>query len=87
MLQIWPTSNSYVPMILLGEVKRAIGVGQVIESRVPEFNPGDFVQGWWGWQDYIATASRVPKDCADAAGYSGGAPLPCSGEHRQPGGA
>jgi NADPH-dependent curcumin reductase len=54
----WMSRDSYVPMIPLGEVMRAIGVGQVIESRVPEFKRGDFVQGWWGWQDYVATDGR-----------------------------
>jgi NADPH-dependent curcumin reductase len=54
----WMSRDSYVPMIPLGEVMRAIGIGQVIESRVFEFKPGDFVQGWWGWQDYVATDGR-----------------------------
>jgi NADPH-dependent curcumin reductase CurA len=54
----WMARDSYVPMVRLGEVMRASGVGQVIESRHPEFKPGDVVQGWFGWQDYIATDGR-----------------------------
>ncbi len=54
----WMARDSYVPMIPLGEVMRAIGVGQVVESRHHDFKPGDLVQGWWGWQDYVATDGR-----------------------------
>jgi len=54
----WMSRDSYVPMIPLGEVMRAVGVGQVIESRHPDFKPGDLVQGGFGWQDYIATDGR-----------------------------
>lgn len=45
----------YIPIIPLGEVMRAASVGQVIESRHPDYKPGQFVQGALGWQDYIAT--------------------------------
>jgi NADPH-dependent curcumin reductase CurA len=47
---------SYIPPVQIGDVMRAGGVGQVVESRHPDFNPGDFVQGGFGWQDYIATS-------------------------------
>ena len=47
-----------MPMVPLGEVMRAFGVGQVIESHHPEFKPGDLVQGWFGWQDFAASDSR-----------------------------
>jgi hypothetical protein len=51
----WMARDSYVPMIPLGEVMRAGSVGQVVESHHPEFKPGDLVQGWFGWQDFVAT--------------------------------
>jgi len=54
----WMVLDSYVPKIPLGEVMRAFGVGQVIQSRHPDFKPGEFVQGGFGWQDYIATDGR-----------------------------
>jgi NADPH-dependent curcumin reductase CurA len=47
---------SYIPPVQIGEVMRAAGVGQVVESRHPDFNPGDFVHGIFGWQDYRATS-------------------------------
>jgi len=59
---------SYIPPVGLGEVMRAGGVGQVVESRAPELQVGDFVQGMFGWQDYaiaarggIMSATVLPK--------------------------
>jgi NADPH-dependent curcumin reductase len=51
----WMTRDTYVPMIPLGEVMRAASVGQVIQSKHSGYKPGEFVQGAFGWQDYIAT--------------------------------
>ena len=38
-----------------GEVMSSIAVSEVIESRHPEFNPGDIVHGHVGWEDYSLT--------------------------------
>jgi len=43
---------SYIPPVQLGEVMRAVGVGEIIESRNSDFSVGDRVQGAFGWQDY-----------------------------------
>ena len=51
----WMTMDSYVPMIPLGEVMRAGSVGQIMQSRRPDFAVGDLVQGAFGWQDYAVT--------------------------------
>ena len=49
----WMTENpDYVPPIPVGEVMRASAIGQVVESNHPNFVRGDFVSGWFGWQDY-----------------------------------
>jgi NADPH-dependent curcumin reductase len=56
----WMSRDSYLPKIPLGEVMRASGVGQVVESKMPGFSAGDLVQGWWGWQDYVVTDGRGP---------------------------
>ena len=37
--------KSYIPPVQLGEVMRALGVGEVIESKNPKFAKGDHVQG------------------------------------------
>jgi NADPH-dependent curcumin reductase len=54
----WMAQDSYLPKVPIGEVMRAFGVGQVIESRHPNFKRGDLVQGAWGWQDYVATDGK-----------------------------
>ena len=54
----WMARDLDVRMIPLGEVMRAGGVGQVIESLHSDFKPGDLVQGWFGWQDYVATDGK-----------------------------
>jgi NADPH-dependent curcumin reductase CurA len=51
----WMSRDSYLPMVPLGDVMRAAGVGQVVQSRHSGYQPGEFVQGGFGWQDYIAT--------------------------------
>lgn len=45
--------KSYIPPVQLGEVMRALGVGEVIESKNPKFSKGDHVQGAIGVQDYF----------------------------------
>src|SRR4029078_7033924 len=49
------TRNACVPMLPLGDVMRAASVGQIIQSKHPSYKRGQFVQGAFGWQDYIAT--------------------------------
>ena len=45
--------KSYIAPVGVGEVMRALGVGEVVESRHPGFVPGDHVQGAFGVQDYF----------------------------------
>ncbi|MCF5602494.1 NADP-dependent oxidoreductase, partial [Pseudomonas syringae] len=45
--------KSYIPAVELGEVMRALGVGEVLESKNPKFAVGDHVQGAVGVQDYF----------------------------------
>lgn len=59
---------SYIPPVGLGEVMRAGAVGQVVESKSPDFAVGDVVQGMFGWQEYglagrrgLMSATVVPK--------------------------
>ena len=44
--------RSYVPPVAIGEVMRAWGVGQVIASEHPDFQPGQFVHGTLQWQTH-----------------------------------
>ena len=45
--------KSYIAPVGLGEVMRALGVGEVIDSQSEQFATGDFVQGALGVQDYF----------------------------------
>jgi NADPH-dependent curcumin reductase CurA len=44
--------------IPLGGVMHCIASGQVVESRLQGFSPGDIVQGWFGWEDYTVIDGR-----------------------------
>jgi NADPH-dependent curcumin reductase CurA len=45
--------KSYIPPVGIGEVMRALGVGQVVESRHEQFKEGDFVSGTLGAQAFF----------------------------------
>lgn len=76
---------SYVPPVAIGEVMRAWGLGEVIETRSPALATGDLVSAPLGWQthavldpdDTVAGVVVVPRDLADptlmlsAAGLTG----------------
>ena len=44
---------TYINPVMLGEVMRGSGVGQVIASRTDRLAVGDWVAGTLGWQDYV----------------------------------
>ncbi len=44
--------DSYLPAIRLGDVVRAAGLGEVVESRDAAYAVGDLVMGLPGWQDF-----------------------------------
>jgi NADPH-dependent curcumin reductase CurA len=46
------SEDSYMPPVPIGGVMRAIAVGQVTESKNPNFAAGDFVSGLMGVQEY-----------------------------------
>ena len=54
--------KSYVPPFEIGEVIRSGVVGEVVESRAPQFEKGDVVTGMLGWRVLnIATAAELRK--------------------------
>src|SRR3954447_6177687 len=61
---------SYVPPVGIGEVMRAIGVGEVVASRHPRLKEGDCVTGLFGVQEY----ATLPGDALTAVD-AGSAPL------------
>jgi NADPH-dependent curcumin reductase len=56
--RIWMARDSYRPAVPLGDVMQSFAVRQVLESRLPEFKPGDLVRGEFGWQDYAVTDGK-----------------------------
>ena len=51
--------RTYADPVNIGDVMVGGTVGQVIESRDPSLQPGDWVAGYWGWQDHaVASAAR-----------------------------
>jgi NADPH-dependent curcumin reductase CurA len=51
-------ARSYVPPVGLGEVMRAIAVGEVVESRHPDWREGDHAVGMLGVQEYGVLDAR-----------------------------
>ncbi len=52
-------SKSYIPPVGIGEVMRALAVGEVIASRHPNFVVGDHVSGLLGVQEYAVVAGAA----------------------------
>jgi len=58
----WMKAASYRPRLEPGEVMAAYGLAEVLESRTPELQPGDIVEGDFGWQDYaVASPAQVVR--------------------------
>lgn len=51
-MRIWMAMDSYLPAVAIGEVMRAFGFTEIVESRSKEFKKGDKVVGLTGLQEY-----------------------------------
>jgi NADPH:quinone reductase len=49
--------RTYADPVNIGDVMVGGTVGEVIESRDPSLQAGDFVAGYWGWQDHAVTSA------------------------------
>src|SRR5260370_40065666 len=61
-MRVWMAIDSYLPAVAIGEVMRAFGFAEVVESRHKDFKKGDKVVGLTGLQDYCVI------DAADKRG-------------------
>jgi len=61
---------SYIPPVGLGEVMRASAVGQVIESKNPDYAKGQLVSGMFGWQQYYVGGGEAEGGGGRIAGVS-----------------
>src|SRR5450756_924490 len=50
--------KSYVPPFELGQPLDGGAVGEVLESRAPEFKPGDAVTSNFGWREYFMASPK-----------------------------
>jgi NADPH-dependent curcumin reductase CurA len=50
--------KSYVPPVKLGEVMRALAIGDVVSSRLPGYTAGDLVSGIFGVQEYVVSDGK-----------------------------
>ena len=46
---------NYSPPVPVGDVMRAIAVGEIVDSRHPDYAVGETVSGVFGWQHYAAS--------------------------------
>ena len=56
-MRVWMAVDTYLPACVIGEVMRAIGLAEVVESRHKEFKKGDKVVGLTGLQEYCVIDS------------------------------
>ncbi len=54
--------KSYADPIRVGDLMLGGSVGEVVESKNPSYQKGDFVMGMWGWQEYeVSTGKGMQK--------------------------
>ncbi len=54
-MRAWMNEYCYIGGVDIGETMRAFGVGEVLESKHPDFKPGDRVRGMLGVQEFSVT--------------------------------
>jgi NADPH-dependent curcumin reductase CurA len=54
----WMELDTYIPMVPLGEVMASFAMGEVVESKHPDYAEGELVSGMFGWQDYAVCDGR-----------------------------
>jgi len=62
-MRMWLVDTpSYIPPVQIGATMRAGGLGRIVESRSPDFKPGDLVAGTLGWTEYwVGPAKQLEK--------------------------
>ena len=65
----WVSSvANYSEPVAIGAVMRSLAVGRVEESRHPDYQPGEFVFGFFGWQDYATVDGGTIQRRLDQGG-------------------
>ncbi|BCM86206.1 NADP-dependent oxidoreductase [Methylobacterium indicum] len=73
----WASAEAnYSQPVPLGGPMRALAVGVVVRSNAPDIAEGEFLYGWFGWQDYAAVpVSAIFRRCTEAVPLSAHAGL------------
>jgi NADPH-dependent curcumin reductase CurA len=50
----------YLPSVAIGETMRGLGLGRVVESKHPDYEEGQLVQGLTGWTENFVTSDAMP---------------------------
>ncbi|MEH6616734.1 MAG: NADP-dependent oxidoreductase [Porticoccus sp.] len=69
-----PVAN-YSEPVALGAVMRSLAVGEVLASGDPEYQPGDYVTGMFGWQDYTLIDTRTDNESIQRKVSGDGLPI------------
>ncbi|HLZ50542.1 MAG TPA: NADP-dependent oxidoreductase [Candidatus Acidoferrum sp.] len=59
-MRVWMAGDSYLPAVAIGEVMRAGGLAEIIESKHAQFKKGDKIVGLTGLQEYVLIEAQ-PK--------------------------
>jgi NADPH-dependent curcumin reductase CurA len=51
---------TYLPPVGIGEVMRALALGEVVASKHPSYKEGQLVQGLIGWQEWTIASDAAP---------------------------
>jgi len=73
----WASAEAnYSQPVPIGEPMRALAVGRVVRSRAEGVREGEFLYGWFGWQDYaVATPQAIVRRAAESVPLSAHAGL------------
>jgi NADPH-dependent curcumin reductase CurA len=50
----------YLPPVAIGETMRGLGLGRVVESKHPDYEEGQLVQGLTGWTENFVASDAAP---------------------------
>ena len=59
--RVWMADQpGYLPPVAIGEVMRSGGLGRVVASKSPNYEVGQLVNGFTGWQEYVVASDSLP---------------------------
>lgn len=57
-MRIWMATDSYLPAVAIGDVMRAGGLAEVVESKHSQYKKGDKIVGLTGLQEYVVVEAQ-----------------------------